>query len=68
MFETSKIEYLTALKNSGCKEGLLYENNSVDRNDQSWKKKRKHNIIWYNPPHSANVKANIDKYLKKHFE
>lgn len=41
MFETSKIEYLAALKSSGCKEGLLYENNSVDRNDQSWKKKRK---------------------------
>ena len=30
-------------------------------NDKNEKKKRKHNIIWYNPPYSANVKTNIGK-------
>ena len=40
-------------------------------NDKNEKKKRKHNIIWYNPPYSANVKTNIGKIfcklLNKHF-
>ena len=57
--ESSKIEYRNALKISGCKGRLVYENSSVNENDKNKKKKRKCNIVWHNPPYSANVK---DKY------
>ena len=59
--ESSKIEYENVLKISGYKEGLVSENSSVDENDTNEKKKRKRNIICYNPPYSANVKTNIGK-------
>ena len=60
--ESSKIEYENVLKISGYKEGLVSENSSVDENDtDEKKKKRKRNIICYNPPYSANVKTNIGK-------
>ena len=49
IFESSKIEYENALKISGYKDRLVYENSSVNENDKN-QKKRKHNIIWYNPP------------------
>ena len=56
IFESSKVEY---------------DNSSVNENDKNVKKKRKRNIIWYNPPYSANVKINIGKIffklLNKHF-
>ena len=36
-----------------------------------WNKKRKRKIIWFNPPYSKNVQANVGKiflrYIKKHF-
>ena len=60
MFGKSKIKYDNALKISGYKERLVYENSSVNES----KKKRKH-IIWYNPPYSANVKTNIGKIFFK---
>ena len=59
------------MKISGYKDRLVYKNSSVNENDKHEKKKRKRNIIWYNPPYSANVKTNIGKtffkLLKKHF-
>ena len=68
IFESSKMEYENALKISGCKDRLVYENSSVNENDKNEKKKRKRNIIWYNPPYSANVKTNnFFKLLNKHF-
>ena len=71
IFEISTIEYENALKISGYKDRLVYENSSVNENDKNEKKKRKRNIIWYNPPYSANVKTNISKIffklLNKHF-
>ena len=40
-------------------------------NDENQKRKRKRNIIWFNPPYSKNVKTNIGKtflqLLSKHF-
>ena len=60
--ESSKIEYENTLKISGYKDRLVYENSSVNENDKhEKKKKRKRNIICYNPPYSANVKTNIGK-------
>ena len=72
IFESSKIEYKNALKISRYKDRLVYENSSVNENDKhEKKKKRKCNIIWYNPPSSANVKTNTGKtffkLLNKHF-
>ena len=49
----------------GYKVGLVYENNSVNRNDQNENKERKRDIIWWKPPHSANVKKNIGRYFVK---
>ena len=63
IFESSKIEYENALKISGYKDRLVYEKSSVNENDKNEKKKRKRNIIWYNPPYSANVKTNIGKNI-----
>ena len=61
-FESSKIEYENALNISGYKARLVYENSPVYENDKNEKKKkRKRNIIWYNPPYSANVKTSIGK-------
>ena len=71
IFESSKIEYENALKISGYKDRLVYENNSVIENDKNEKNNRKHNIIWYNPPYLANTKTTIGKIffkvLNKHF-
>ena len=53
IFESSKIEYENALKISGYKDRLVYENSSVNENYKNEKKKRKRNIIWHNPPYSA---------------
>ena len=71
IFESSKIEYKNVLKISGDKDRLIYENSSVNENGKDEKKKRKRNIIWYNPSYSANVKTNVGKIffklLNKHF-
>ena len=50
----------------------LYQENVIKNiDDNQEKKKRKRNIIWYNPPYSMNVKTNIGKLffrlLQKHF-
>ena len=37
----------------------------MNENDKNEKKKRKRNIIWYNPPYSANVKTSIRKIFFK---
>ena len=68
IFHASKIEYETALKNSGyknvdCKYNLVYKNN----NKRSWQR----NIIWFNPLFSQVVSTNVAKrfldLLDKHF-
>ena len=54
-----------ALKISEYKEGLVYEDSSVVGKDQTEKKKRKHNIIWYIILYSGNVKTITGKILFK---
>ena len=65
IFESSKIEYENALKISGYKDRLVYENSSVNENDKNEKKKRKRNITWHNLPYSANVKTYTGKIFFK---
>ena len=45
-------------KNSGYKTKLQYQ--QPKENNQN-KKKRKRNIIWFNPPYSKSVKTNIGR-------
>ena len=67
-FQESAIYYEKCLKQSGYKTKLQYQ--QPTENNQN-KKKRKHNIIWFNPPYSKSVKTNIGrifiKLISKHF-
>ena len=72
IFNNSKIIHEDTLKKSGFQNILSYQQHNIQNNDEHQeKKKRKRNIIWYNPPHSINLKTNIDKVffklLHKHF-
>ena len=68
IFQESAIYYEKCLKNSGYKTKLQYQ--QPKENNQN-KKKRKRNIIWFNPPYSKSVKTNIGrifiKLISKHF-
>ena len=64
--------YEEALRNGGFNEELKYKNKDSEeqtRNEENRKRRRK--IIWFSPPFSLSVKANIGKLffklLKKHF-
>lgn len=65
-FEKAKPAYEEALKKSGYQ-----TNDLVYQQTKGKRKNRKRNIIWFNPPFSANVKTNIGKIfvrlVKKHF-
>ena len=54
IFRKSAPEYQEALRKSGYTEELRYEKSGNQR-----RRKRRRNIIWYNPPFSANVKTNV---------
>ena len=59
IFTQAKPQYQEALRRSGYKQDLKFENtnNTPTRND----KNRKRKIIWYNPPYSDTVQTNIGK-------
>ena len=68
--------YNTALKNSGFDQTLIYGEQDEPTSDSvneeiNQTRKRKRNIIWYNPPYSMNVKTNAGKIFfilpRKHF-
>ena len=58
--------YNNALRKSNFTEKLIYETptpkNSYEENK---KRKRKRNILWFNPPYSKNVKTNVGKTFLK---
>ena len=58
IFHASKIEYETALRNSGYG-NLDFKYNLVHKNNS--KQSRQRNIIWFNPPFSQAVSTNITK-------
>ena len=66
VFNKAKPDYEEALKKSGYNEKL-----SFTPKPKTTKKKRQRKIIWFNPPYSSNLKANIGKeffsLLEKHF-
>ena len=68
IFQKSAVYYEKSLKNSGYKTKLQYK--QPKENNQN-KKKRKFNIIWFNPSYCKSVKTNIGrisiKLISKHF-
>ena len=66
----TKPAYSDALKESEFQAKLIYTS-AQSNNDKNDDKQRKREIIWYNPPYSANIKTNIGKnflnLIKKHF-
>ena len=71
VFNRSIKIYNDALHESNFKETLQFVIPAPKNNDENQKRKRKRNIIWFNPPYSKNVKTNIGKtflqLLSKHF-
>ena len=69
IFNNAVPVYEEALKRSGFTEKLKYEKS--DSNRESNEGKRRREIIWFNPPYSANVKTNIGqeffRLLRTHF-
>ena len=69
IFNESKEIHQKALEKSGYRQTLKYHpsNENVSNN----KRNRKRNVIWFNPPFSANVKTKVGNYflslIKKHF-
>ena len=68
--------YNTALKNSCFEQKLTHDEEDQPTSDSvneesNQARKRKRDIIWYNPPYSTNVKTNVGKIffklLRKHF-
>ena len=66
-FNKAKSPYQDALKTSGYKESLQYEQPKPTHRDRN----RKRKIIWFNPPYNMNVRTNIGKkflqLIRKHF-
>ena len=60
MFDKAKPDYEKALQDSGYTEDLLYVK-TPENKDLNKKKKRKQNIIWFNPPYSKNVQTSTEK-------
>ena len=72
-FEKAAPEYNQALQRSGFKYTIMLKplQSSPHRSNTNSKKKRKRNIIWFNPPFSENAATNIEKeffsLLSKYF-
>ena len=68
VFEEAVPEYGDALAASGHPRVLVYDDVTTQ---SSRKRKRGRNIIWFNPPYSANVRTNIGgqflALVSKHF-
>ena len=64
--KTSQV-YSDALKSSGYKDKIRYDQNQNQRNQRN----RPRNIIWFNPPFGQNVEMNVAKsflqLVDKHF-
>ena len=67
-FERAKGKYEQALKDASYDHKLCF---SDGKNEETKKRKRRRNVLWFNPPFSLNVKTNIGKrffaILDKHF-
>ena len=61
VFNRSIKIYKGALYKNNFKETLQFVIPAPKNSDENQKRKRKQNIIWFNPPYSKNVKTNVGK-------
>ena len=70
-FDSCKIEYENALKESGYKCTLNYEEGASKASEKNRQRKRRRTVTWYNPPYNAAVKTPIGRkfrnLVQKHF-
>ena len=63
-FESSKKPYEEALKDSGYKYEMKYEQKNLSDMNKKKKRNRKKRQHWFNPPHSDNVRTNVgEKFI-----
>ena len=71
IFNNNTRTYSDALKNCGFQEKPVLIPEAPSDPHANERRKRRHKIIWFNPPYSMNVKTNISKFflniLYKHF-
>ena len=66
VFNESVQTYNNALRKSDFTEKLIYETPTLKNSyEENKKRKRKRNILWFNPPYSKNVKTNVGKTFLK---
>ena len=67
-FDNAKPIYQAALKQSGFNHNLEY---ARPLNDTNKKKRKRHDVLWYNPPYNASANTNIGKQflhlIDRHF-
>ena len=71
-FDKAKPHYEEALKRSGYKPNLQYiPDPEVEESNATQKKKRKRQIIWFNPPYDKGVRTDVARrflqLVDKHF-
>ena len=63
--------YQNALQLAGYKDKITYNKDTTHSDETKKIRKRRRNILWYNPPYSENVKTNIGRrflnLIDKHF-
>lgn len=64
-FNSAKAPYQEALMKSGYSHQLEYQQIQPSTSTPASKRKRKRNIIWFNPPFNKSVKSNIGKAFIK---
>lgn len=68
VFDTAAPQYNDALRKSDFNTNITYQPPDTNTNSR---RNRQHNVIWYNPPYSKNVKTNIAHdfllLIDKHF-
>ena len=71
-FRNATAPYEKALSESGHNKKLVYENDTKNEvPDSQNKKRRKRNVLWFNPPYNKNVATNVGQkffqLIRKHF-
>ena len=65
IFDSAKVIYSKSLKKSVYRHKLEYQPLAEQDENQQRKRRRKRNVIWYNPPYSAGLKTNLVNQLLK---
>ena len=61
IFNEAKDVYEDALKKSGHTHNLIYSERANRTTDSKKKRKRRNNIMWFNPPYNKSLKTNIGR-------